>query len=513
MITTLKKSLKLQSFLIAVAFTFIGIVSYNLGFNFLNMVELKTVDLRFKSRGSVPTSDNVVLAVIDEKSVAREGKWVWPRSKMAQLVNKLSEAGARVVAFDIGFLEPDDNRVVRAVETIENSVDGYGIENSSLNEFLMRMKSEVNEDLRLATAIQKSTARVVLGYFFQMDPKTLELMNEEEIQDQKMRAESSTYKTVRYASKAAQHVPLVLAHAPQANVSQIAEATPYSGYFNMYPDPDGVVRWMPAVVRFDEMLYAPLSLMAVGAFLDVQPSLSLEEFGVDHIRLGNIRIPTDEYGRIMINYRGEQKSFPHLSITDILHDAADKAQIKDKIVIVGATATGIYDLRVTPFGTVFPGLEIHANIADSILAQGFLYQPAWSAVFDVLAMLVAGLFLGYILPRTGVLVGSLIAAAMFISYIFSCQILFNANGWVLNMIYPLLVILMAYVSITAYQYLVEARQKKFVKDAFSTYLAPSVVKQLIDSPEKLTLGGERKIITAFFFGCTGVYQYFRKIES
>ena len=174
-----------------------------------------------------------------------------------------------------------------------------------------------------------------------------------------------------------------------------------------------------------------------------------------------------------------------------------------KIVIVGATAVGIYDLRVTPFGSVFPGLEIHANLVDSLLRGDYLYQPAWAAIFDVMAILLLGSFLGFVLARVGVISGAIAGAVLFISYIVLCQVLFSINGWVLNLVYPLSVILSVYLAITGYRYLVETRQKKFIKDAFSTYLAPSVVKDLLESPERLVLGGEERIITAFFSDVEG----------
>ena len=130
----------------------------------------------------------------------------------------------------------------------------------------------------------------------------------------------------------------------------------------MHPDNDGVVRWLPAVLKFRDSLYAPLSLVSVSAFLDSSLSINIDEYGVQSIQIGNLSIPTDESGRILINYRGKEKSFPHISVTDILSENLHDNIFKDKIVLVGATAVGIYDLRVTPFGNIFPGIEIHANL-------------------------------------------------------------------------------------------------------------------------------------------------------
>jgi adenylate cyclase len=177
--------------------------------------------------------------------------------------------------------------------------------------------------------------------------------------------------------------------------------------------------------------------------------------------------------------------------------------------MIGATAVGIYDLRVIPFSSVYPGLEIHANIVDTVLHNDFLKQPSWTAIFDVAAILAAGLLLGLILPHCGVFSGVGIAAGFFIGHIALCQYLFSGRGVIINTVYPLMVVVAVYVSLTAYKYLVETRQKRFIRSAFSTYLAPTVVQKLIESPQSLELGGEEREITAFFSdvqGFTGISE-------
>jgi len=140
-----------------------------------------------------------------------------------------------------------------------------------------------------------------------------------------------------------------------------------------------------------------------------------------------------------------------------------------------------------------------------------MYQPAWAAGFDILAIVVAGLVIGTALSRAGAVTGAGAAVVMFVGYIFICQHLFVARGWILNLVYPLLTIILAYVSITAYKYLAEAKQKKFIRNAFSTYLAPAVVKQLLDSPGNLNLGGEERVITAFFSDVQGFTSISEKL--
>jgi adenylate cyclase len=499
----MKKIVKLYPVFIAFLAISLGVFAYVSGIPFLDIMELKTIDLRFKSRGSAEPGSNIVLAVIDEKSIAKEGKWIWPRSKIADLVNKLSEKGARVIAFDIGFFEPDEKRIVQVINSIQSEAKHIDIHNKRFEQYLENLKSKSDDDKLLADAILESKATVVLGYFFHMDPAESGHFDEKDLRTHQDNIRGSKYKFVRYSSGNAYNAPLIEANMPQSNIKVVSKATNYSGYFNMIPDQDGVVRWMPAVLKFNNKLYAPLALITAGAYLNESLSFKIAEYGVEKLQLGKTTIPADALGRVLINYRGGEKTFPHIPVTDILKGNISENAFNDKIVLVGPTAAGIYDLRVTPFENIFPGLEIHANVVDSILSNDFLFYPAWAPLFDLTAIIVAGLLIGVALPRTGVITGALSALILFTGYILLCQYMFSEKGYILNLVYPLLVMVLVYVSITAYKYLIEAKQKRFVKNAFSTYLAPSVVKQLIDSPEKLVLGGEQRVITAFFSDVQG----------
>lgn len=494
----MKKFIKLNPFTITLLSIVLGSFALISGIPFFDIMELKTIDFRFAARGKISPGSEVVLAVIDEKSLEKEGKWVWPRSKLADLVTKLSKAGARVVAFDIGFLEPDDKRIVQTINSIKQEVQKFRIQNTKFEHFLENLKYKSNNDRFLADAIINSSSRVVLGYFFHMSLAESGHLNEADIQIHQENIRGSRHKLVRYASAASHNVPLIEAKMPQSNIKIVSNATDLSGFFNIVPDPDGVVRWIPAVIKFREALYAPLSIVSASAYLNHPISVNVADHGIEGINIGRVFIPTDDRGKIIVNYRGPEKTFPHISITDILNESVPEYVLKDKIVLVGATAVAIYDLRVTPFGTVFPGLEVHANIVDSILANDFLYPPEWAKLFAVMAIIVAGLFLGIVLSRAGAISGALAGIFLFCGYILLCQYLFSSKGLILNLVYPLSVMVFLYVAITAYRYLVEAKQKRFIKDAFSTYLAPSVVSQLIQFPENLVLGGEKRDITALF---------------
>jgi len=484
---------------ISLIIVFLCILFMFQNFSFFEHMELKTIDLRFRARGNVTPGNNIAMAVIDEKSLTQEGKWMWPRSKLAKVVNKLSEAGAAVIAFDLVFSEPDSQSLSKYINQIEKVLTEKNIKNNHLFTYLDELKLKTDNDYLLAQALQQSKSKIVLGFFVQMEEEKARHLTEKQLDLLQELAMPATYKAIKYDSVKAMEYPFLKAFATQTNIQQISMTSSHSGFFNSISDPDGVIRTLPSLVKFRDDLYAPLSIKILSAYLEEEPKGFISDYGVESFSLGeNINFPTDEKGRLYINYRGGEKTFPHLSITDILNDNINTDAIKDKIIIIGATASGIFDVISTPFESVYPGPELHANIIDMVLNQDYLYKPEWIDIFTVLSIIIFGLAIGIILPKLGAFAGACLAIIPFIGYIFFCQYIFTAHGWILNMVYPLVVILIIYSIMTAYTFLIESSQKRFIKNAFSTYLAPAVVKQLMDNPDTLVLGGEKRKITAFF---------------
>jgi adenylate cyclase len=509
----LKRPFRVNAATITIGIIVLGIGAYLWGMPFLDLMELKTLDLRFLSRGPVTPGPEVVLAVIDEKSLEEQGKWVWPRSKFADLVRILSESGVKVIAFDIGFLEPDKNSTIEAVTNFEEVVKSLGIRDDELNDYLNQARQRADNDLIFAEAIRASKARVVLGYFFQMTPEGLEHMDENIVKAQAKNARTSRYSMIRYTSDQAQGVRLQEAFVPQSNIETLARSTRYSGYFNMFSDQDGCVRWVPFLVRCQKKLYAPLSIQALRAYTGRTPTPVIADYGVQEIKIGKLTIPTNEIGHVMVNYRGGPKTFPHISITDILHHRIPPETLKDKIVLVGATAIGIYDMRVSPFSNVFPGPEIHANVIDNILHQDFLQRPNWAAIFDLVAIAVIGLVLGFLLPRCRALPGTAVVIGLLVTYILLCQYLFSHLGVWLNIVYPVAVLILMYVCLTIYRYLTEEQDKKFLHATFASYLAPELIEDMFNTKAMPELGGEARNITAYFTDIQGFSTFSEKLTA
>ncbi len=474
----------------------------------IQKIDLDTIDLRFRIRGPIHANSDIVLVVIDEKSLEKEGKWVWPRRKMAELVTKLSEAGAEVIGFDILFSEPDKNDewMIKTIEKIREKI-GHNIE-KEINDYLEKVKDEASNDISLAKAIKECRAKTVLGYFFHFGTDDLSYISDKDKKEQIKNVQSSRYITMYPSDTDLKDEPvsgIYEAALPESNIKIISLASDYSGYFNIVPDIDGAVRSLPIAVKIGETFYTPMDIMIVKAHMKIEgaPIIKLiKEFDLEpeSIRIGPMYFPL-ENGRLIINYRGGEHTYRHISITDILSGNIEKDALKNKIVIIGATAIGLYDMRVTPYSNTFPGLEVHANIIDNFIAKDFLRKTSWMT--DVLAMTAFAFILGVVLPGLGILPGSILSAIMFAGYVVFSQYLFEKHGIIINVIFPVFMIIIMYLIITTYRFMVESRQKRFIKNAFSHYLAPSVIKEIIESPENLELGGKECYITAFFSDIQG----------
>jgi adenylate cyclase len=475
----------------------------------LDLIELKTYDLRFRSRDPVRPSPAVVMAAIDERSLGREGRWPWPRSKIAALVDLLSRDGARVIGFDMAFVEPDENSQLAFIDRFAREIDARAVTNARLTGFLRESRKHADNDLALATALKNSSAAVVLGYFFHDSEATLGYrIAPSEISRRLQRLGASRYPFILYTTQDTGVAPFVGAYAPAVNLDVLSQVAPSSGYFSLHPDDDGLLRWMLLAIRSGEDVFPPLAVLCAWHYLG-KPQLKVKvgRHGVDGIQMGDRFIPTDERGRLLINYLGPPKTFPHFSVTDILRGELPAGTFKDRIVLVGATAVGTYDLKNTPLDPLYPGLEIHATVIDNILSGRFLAKPEWSRIYDLLAIVALAALIGIVLPRIGLVKGLAFAAGLFVAYILTVYWLFvHARVW-LNMVYPLLGLSINYTTLGVYYYVTEQRERRKIKDTFRQYVAPLVVEEMLKEPNRLKLGGEKKVLSVLFSDLEGFTSY------
>jgi len=496
----LRKFLNLSGFKIALLLTLAVLGIYYLDPHFLTILELKTLDARFLSRGKIPTSNQVVLVTIDEKSLGELGRWPWPRVRLAQLLDALVEAEVKVVGFDIVWAEPDENSQLKGLREIKQKLAELKVANRDLDRYVAEALQKADSDRILAESLARSQ-RAVLGYFFHFSPP--EGTGKQESPAKEM-PPLTAFNLVKFTSEEAARVPLFEAVHAEVNLPVLSQAAEGAGYFNIFPDPDGTVRWAPLVIKYRDRFYCALSLAVLQKYLENPPlALRIAEYGVDQVRLGKISIPANEEGRLLINYRGPQKMYPHYSATDVIHGRVPQKDFRGKIALVGATAIGIYDMRVTPFEHVYPGLEIHANLIDSVLQSRFLYRPNWIALVDILVIAVVGLILGGLLPRFKAHWGAVVGGALFLSVLALGKYLFEAQGVWMNLTYPSLNLILIYLGVTGYRYMTEEKEKKKIRGAFQYYLTASVVEEMLQNPDKLKLGGEKKDLTVLFSDIRG----------
>ncbi len=470
-----KKLLSISPLKISLVIVLIAIIFYFVNVPFLRFMELKSLDLRTLSRGERSPAGNVVIATIDEKSLSELGRWPWPRATIAKLIDTLKKYEVKVVGMDIVFAESE------------------------------------NTDPILAESI-KNAGNVTLGYFFHTTEQEIAHLNKEAAQKCADNISYSKYQIVQFTGNPDESV-LPNACAAASNVGPLSDVAENSGYFNCFPDSDGTIRWSPLVIKFRDDFYPPLSISALLQYMDwPMIVLKMGGFGVESIQIEDIDIPTDESGRMLINYLGPAKTFPHYSIIDIISNRLDPALFKDKIVLVGATATGIYDLRVTPFSTTYPGVEIHATVIDNVLSQNFLKRPGWIGIFDITAILFLGLIPGIVLSRVRGIYGVFFSLLLLVTYILLNWFIFSHYNIWLNLIYPVITILTVYLGITIYKYITEEREKKKIRGAFQYYLNPSVINEVLKDPSKLKLGGEKMNLTVLFSDIRGFTTVSEKLS-
>lgn len=333
------------------------------------------------------------------------------------------------------------------------------------------------------------------------------------------------------------------------NTPKIAEGTKHSAFFNTEQDADGTIRHKALVMRTGNTYFPALSLKAylVANDFNASPRLTynpasgykeLEGLDITDNNTGDTvgKIPTDELGMLLLNYAGPDQMYPYLSFADLLTDSptatieqrvynsktnqwvkqqmkVDKTEfIKDKIFVVGATAIGIYDLRVTPFQENYPGAETHLNAIDNMMQKSFFRSVPNEAVYMPLALGAVGLTLTLALAYLGALWGMVLTVTSIISTILIDQhYLFN-KGLVVTIIWPLLLISLIYITLTFYRYLTEERGKKELRQTFQKYVSPAIVEEILAHPKNIELGGKKVSLTVMFSDVRGFTTISEKLD-
>ncbi len=449
------KSLSKNRMALLIALVVGGIFAVLHYFDFSQSFEGKFIDARFILRSPVGPypDDKIIIVAIDDQSLEDlKVRWPWPRTMFAKAIDNLSQAGAHVIAFDLIFSEPSQAELKQ-------------------------------QDRVLGDAIERSKAWIVLGSKF-------------------------------YTRRTNQEVKTGYIKA----IPAIDERKTHVGFVNLWADDDGVIRHAGLLKKFQNQLYQSFALKIVARYLKIDaPSL---ELGPTDLNYGGLAIPVEEGARMLINYRGGSGRFKTISYEnivnrDIFKGLKETGLFKGKIVLIGPTFAEAQDLHVTPYYRAFnsggqgtgtlglmPGVEIHANVLDTILSHHFL-RPSPQALNYVMLF-----FLAWLVAMTTIRLkpwkGLLVLFLFVVIYSIVAAVIFVQTKVLIPALIPLLTMAAAYVLVMVVRLITEEYQNRRIKAMFSRYVSPKVVDQLVHNPlEELRLGGNKQVVTVLFSDIRG----------
>lgn len=442
-------------------FTFLLLIFAYINFDRLNITfDEKFRSIMFDIRGEIPTSSNVTIIDIDEKSIENLGQWPFPRIYMAQVLANLTNANAGVIGLDIVF-------------------DEYDRSSPSYMAKELGIKGDYqNNDNILANVLSKTPT--IIGYYFNnnrsknLKPKCKTTFN------------ISKSKNILKFSNAITNIP------------ELTSAAYSSGFFNALRDYDGNLIKMPLIAKYNGKIYPSLTLemLSVASHTN-QIKLLKNGSSLYAIGLNNINIPISDNGFMRINFTGKKHTFKYLSFYDILNGNFNEVDIKNKFILIGTSAIGLADLRSTIYDRSMPGVEIHANVIDNILRGDFLYSDPYQILFDIAIIFLFTLVLGFILLRSSSILMVLMSISIVIfSYYIFYELMFS-YGLIFNLFYPLLAIVTTTLIAFYINNVKETKQKEFIKDKFSKKVSIEVVNELLSNPTD-NFKAIQKEITIFF---------------
>ncbi len=455
----------------------------------LATLDNRLVDLMFAIRGPISSSGEVVIVDIDDASLSRIGQWPWPRKIVAELVCQLQRAGIKAVGFDIVFAEPDRTSPIHFLDTITNHLTTPIKEEEKE---VLRNDPALDYDRILGNSLADLPS--VLGYAF-LTSKQENVQHAAPLPSCTIHIDPPSVKPTEINFIKATHAIV--------NIADIAQSGS-EGFFNVFPDPSGTMRNVPLFMAFNGLPYPSLALETLRIGLqekDITIHISHQKRnigkGILGISINGKYIPTDDQGQITVNYRGPVKTFPYIAAADVLA-GRQLDQLKGKYVIIGTSAAGLLDLRATPFSNIFPGAEIQATIIDNLLqADPLIYDHYTEIGLTYLIVATAGLLVSALLAFAAPLTGAAVSIGCLLVTIGGSYFFFLQNK-IIGISYPLLTILTVFLLVTLSNYFFAGREKRFIRHAFSHYVSPDIVEQIIKNPASLSLAGHERNLTVFF---------------
>jgi adenylate cyclase len=534
------------SFLISVAITLGALTLYYFTFfgekttpifAFLQRFEYNSLDTRFRYRPASATSPDprIVIVDIDQQSQEVLGKWPFSRTHFATMLDALHDDGAKVVSFDVTFDKPD--RTADPVRALWSKLDqrkkrGETVD-PKLEAEVRALAAEFDADSQFGKAIDRF-GPVVLGNFFLkpdelkgIDPAVLdqydELIEWYALGRNALHPETGKQDYLELVERYRRDGDLYAANVANipalANPGKIEKTT--IGFFNVSSDADGVLRRSMLVLPFGRskdiqewQLFGSLEVQTMRLYLGLrsdQVTVHYDPTGVVRIDFANaLLIKPDSTGHLSINYHGPRGTYPYKSIADVVQHKFVPGTFKDKIVLVGASATGIADLRTPPYGEIdYPGVEVHANVIDNMLHQDFLVrgvkQQLWDGILILFLGLPLGIWMALVTPRWmwfGIALFAPLVAVDYYTFL---------RGWWLNFTIPALTLSANVLLVSLYRSLFEEKEKRRVRSAFGQYLSPEVIRRLLVNPQLVE--PKKTDITVMFSDIRGFTTISEKLDA
>ncbi len=443
--------------------------------------QLSTIHLSFKQRYPI------AIIAIDDKSLLQEGQWPWSYNKISELISKLRSMGTPIIALNIMFKEQENN----IASEIKYKLMEKNADPSVINE-LKLLEAQYDGNAKFITEVQHHKD-VVLPFILLSTPFT-----------------SGQLPSPIYIIKPSDVKNFSIIRMPGyiTNFNAIQSKSTYNGFTSSLTDEDGIIRRTPMVLLYQNKVFGSLPLaMAQAMFPEKKIKLNFVSIGdkkiLTAVKLGDLEIPTDKGGRVLIPFNGKSHSFPYYSASDILKNNITPNQLKNTVVIIAHTASGVDKVRNTSVDIAMPESEIQANVLNGILTGKFPVLPFWGKYITIAITIIIGTVLSLLLPILSPPIAILLASGVLILLIIMNIGLWIALGIVFSFSIPLLMSVMLVLTNMAYGFLFEDRKKRFLREAFGQYVAPEYVQYLLENPQEYSLEGESVELTVLFTDIRG----------
>lgn len=463
-----------------------------LHWRFIDQMENLAYDARVIFSSLNTSDERVVIVDIDEKSLSEIGRWPWGRDKLAKLVDQLFDHyKVELVGFDVVFAEPDESSGLHILESLARK------EFKAVPEYqakLGKLRKSLDYDQRFVDSLKDRA--IILGYFFGSSVQ----------KDQALK--SGVLPKPYFSNKdfAGTDFDPPDADGYGANLPEITKNAFSAGHFNPKLDEDGVVRRVPMYYEFEDNYYESLSLAMVRKLLDNPQvelvygfNFSFSDYNApDWLQIGNRKIPIDKESNVLVPYRGKEGSFPYVSAVDVINGSADKEILKNKIILVGTSAQGLFDLRATPVQNAFPGVEVHANLISGILDVRVKEQPYYVQGAEFILILIIGLIMALLLPTFSPQIATIVTMALLLGSVATNFLVWQGMNLVIPIASGLIMIFLMFLLNMSYGFFVTQRGKRQIEGIFGQYVPPELVDEMSDDPSHYTLEAEVRDLTVLF---------------